>query len=154
MVEVYKRATVATDRFQEECAKSQDYNADLSEKLRETEEKLKEAKDRVQTQQLPNRSQELDHQVHEQLKEAEKTVEDATARATTVEQRVKKLEDLILLAKTEISKWLDAKDEAIQRLKRRLVQQQDETKQHEEKEQEVEEYIRIQEEYRDRIPNS
>ena len=52
-----------------------------------------------------------------------------------------------MLAKTEISKWLDAKDEAIQWLKRRLVQQQDETKQHEAKVQELEEYIRVQEDY-------
>ena len=123
VVEVYKNATAAADRLQEQCAESQADNTELSEKLRQTEEKLKEAKDRVQTQQLPNRSQELDHQVHEQLKEAEKKVEDTTARATTYEQRVKKLEDCILMAKTEISKGLDTKDDAIQRLKRRLAQQ-------------------------------
>ena len=38
-------------------------------------------------------------------------------------------------------KWLDAKDDAIQLLKRRLAQQRDETKHQEEKVQELEEYI-------------
>ena len=44
-------------------------------------------------------------------------------------------------------KWLDAKDDAIQLLKRRLAQQRDETKHQEEKVQELEEYIWIQEDY-------
>ena len=33
------------------------------------------------------------------------------------------------IGKTEISKWLDAKEEAIQRLKRQLAQQQEEKQQ-------------------------
>ena len=46
--------------------------------------------------------------------------------------RVKKIEGRLLLAKTEIAKWLDAKDEAIQQLKWQLAQQQEEKKQQEE----------------------
>ena len=45
------------------------------------------------------------------------------------------------MAKTEVGKWLDAKDAAIQKLKRLLAQQQEEKRQNEEQILELEEYV-------------
>ena len=56
------------------------------------------------------------------MHEAEAGIRTATARAEEAETRVKKVEECLLLAKIEIGKWLEAKDKAIQRLKRQLAQ--------------------------------
>ena len=51
------------------------------------------------------------------------------------------------MAKTKVGKWLDAKDAAIQGLKRQLAQQQEEKRKNEEQILELEEYVRTQEDY-------
>ena len=51
------------------------------------------------------------------------------------------------LARNDLSKWIEAKDHAIQQLKRKLAQQQDVAVQQTEQMQELEDYIRIQEDY-------
>ena len=51
------------------------------------------------------------------MQEAEASNRSATAQMEEAKTRVKKIEGRLLLAKTEIAKWLDAKDEAIQQLK-------------------------------------
>ena len=51
------------------------------------------------------------------------------------------------MAKTEIGKWLEVKDNVNQPLKRQLAQQQDQTQQQIEKVQELEDYIIIQVDY-------
>ena len=114
MAEAYKRAMAVANRLQEQCANEQANNADLLAKLQQTKERLKEVEDRLQAKQLPNRSQELDQKLGERLREIEKKVDDATDRANQAEQRVQQLEDRIMLAKTGICKWLDAKDHPIQ----------------------------------------
>ena len=48
------------------------------------------------------------------LQEAEVAIRTATVRAEKAETRAKKIEDRVLLAKTIIGKWLDAKDDVIQ----------------------------------------
>ena len=50
------------------------------------------------------------------------------------------------MAKIDLGKWMEAKDHAIQQLKRKLAQQDVVTQQVEQM-QELEEYIRIQEDY-------
>ena len=60
-------------------------------------------------------------QFQQKLQETKKKAEDATARAEAVEHKVNQLEERIILAKTKISKWLDAKDDTIQHLKRQLA---------------------------------
>ena len=49
-----------------------------------------------------------------------------------------KIEEFLLLAKPEIGKWLDVKDETIQRLKWQLVHHQEETRQQVEQNTELE----------------
>ena len=69
------------------------------------------------------------------------------ARPEKAETRSKKIEDELQLAKTEVGKWLDAKDNLIQRLRRQLAQQQETMQQHAEQVEELEEYVKSQEEY-------
>ena len=104
---------------------------------------MKEAEAQLQTSQLSNKSLEFD----KQLQEAETKAHNATIIAEQAQSRVKKLEECIILAKTEINKWLDANDDAIQQLKRQLAQQQDEVRQQLEQTQELKEYICIHEDY-------
>ena len=79
------------------------------------------------------------------MQEAEASNRCTTARAEEAETRVQKIEER--LTKTEIARWLDAKDKAIQRLIQQLVQQQEEKRQQEEQILELEEYVCIQEDY-------
>ena len=60
---------------------------------------------------------------------------------------MQKLEDCLSTARTHSSKWMAAKDHAIQQLKRKLAQEQDVVTQQVDQMQELEEYIRIQEDY-------
>ena len=85
--------------------------------------------------------------LEEQLRETVKKLEETTNRATEVEQKVQKLEDRLTMAKIDLGKWMDAKDRVIQQLKKKLAQQQDVVAQQVEQMQELEEYIRIQEDY-------
>ena len=85
------------------------------------------------------------------MQDAEASTRSAIAQAEEAKTRVEKIEERLLLAKTEIAKWLDAKDAAIQQLKRQLAQQlkrqltqqQEEKRQQEEQILELEEYVPI-----------
>mgnify|MGYP006957855544 CR=1 FL=1 len=94
-----------------------------------------------------NRPLEADQEWQQKLQQVEAAFKAAEARAEKAEIRSKKLEDRIQLAKTEIGKWLDAKDELIQQLRRKLAQQQEATCQNVEQVEELEEYVNVQTEY-------
>ena len=79
------------------------------------------------------------------MEQAETTCKEVEARAEKAETRSKKIEDRLQLAKTEVGKWLDAKESLIQRLRRQLAQQQETTRQNVEQVEELEEYIKEQE---------
>ena len=147
MAEAYKKATTTTDQLQEQYDESQANNVELLAKLQQTWEQLKEAKDRLQVQEGPNRSHENDHRSEEQLRETLKKLEQTTNQATQAEKKVLKLEDRLSMARIDLGKWMDAKDRVIQQLKKKLAQQQDVVAQQVEQMQELEEYIQIQEEY-------
>ena len=74
-------------------------------------------------------------------------MEETENRATQAEQQVYTLEDHLYLARNDLGKWMEAKDHAIQQWKRKLAQQQDVAIQQIEQMQELEDYIRIQEDY-------
>ena len=63
---------------------------------------------------MPDKSQVPSQQWEEQRKEAEKKVNEAAERVVKAEEKDKKLEDHIMLAKIQISKSLDSKDNSIQ----------------------------------------
>ena len=63
-----------------------------------------------------------------------------------IKKKVKKLEERIELAKMKIGALLDAKDKDIWELKQLVIQQKEITRQEQEKVEELEEYIRFQEE--------
>ena len=73
----------------------------------------------------PSRSHEHGQQLEEQLRETEKNQEEANDRVTQTEQKVQNLGDHRTMAKINIGKWMDANDQAIQQLKKKLAQQQD-----------------------------
>ena len=66
-------------------------------------------------------------------------------QAQRAEDRSRRMENRLQLAKTEINKWLDGKDNLIQKLRRQLAQQQEATRQNAEQVEELEEYVSIQE---------
>ena len=124
-------------------------------KLQQTEEQLKEAKYRLQAREGPRRSQENDQRPEQQLRETIKKLEETTNQATKAEKKVQKLEDRFAMAKIDLGKWMEAKDHAIQPLKTKLAEQYDVVAQRVQQMQELEQYIRIQEEYfSDRISKS
>ena len=88
MAEAYKKATTTTDQLQEQYDESQANNVELLAKLQQTWEQLKEAKDRLQVQEGPNRSHENDHRSEEQLRETLKKLEQTTNQATQADQKV------------------------------------------------------------------
>ena len=55
-----------------------------------------------------------DPELQQNLKQVETTCKQAEARAEKSETRSKKIEDRLQLAKAEVGKWLDAKDNLIQ----------------------------------------
>ena len=82
--------------------------------------KMISVQERQQLARLSDSKQEL----NQILQEVEASTQSAIVKAEEAETRVKKIEER--LTKTKIARWLDAKDKAIQRLKRKLVQQQEE----------------------------
>ena len=90
---------------------------------------MKEVEAQLQRSQLSDKPSESDQQLQQRLQEAKTEAHSAITRVEQAETTAKKLEERIILAKTEINKWLDAKDNAIQWLKRQLAQQQDEARQ-------------------------
>ena len=61
-----------------------------------------------------SRPLESDPELQQKLEQAETTHKEAEARADKGETRSKKIEDRLQLAKAEVGKWLDAKDNLIQ----------------------------------------
>ena len=66
---------------------------------------------------------EADQELQQKLQQVAATLKVAEARAKTTKTRSKKIEDRLQLAKTEVDKWLDAKDDLIQRLRQQLAKQ-------------------------------
>ena len=85
--------------------------------------------------------------LEKQLRDALRKLEEIENPATQAEQQVYTLEDHLYLARNDLGKWMEAKDHAIQQWKRKLAQQQDVAIQQIEQMQELEDYIRIQEDY-------
>ena len=92
-----------------------------------------------------SRPLESDQELQQKLQQVQAALKEAEARAEKAETRSKKLEDRLQLAKTKVGKWLDAKDDLIQQLHRKLAQQQEATRQNVEQVEELEEYVKIQE---------
>ena len=79
------------------------------------------------------------------LEQAETTCKEAEARPEKAETRSKKIEDRLQLAKIEVEKWIDVKDNLIQKLHQQSEQQQENTPQNAEQVEELEEYAKVQE---------
>ena len=73
MAELYKNATVASDVLIDKCKRTEAEKDELSKKLRQTEEKLKQAED-----QLLDRLSESDQELQQKLHEVEAAIEVAT----------------------------------------------------------------------------
>ena len=58
-----------------------------------------------------------DQELQQKLQQAEAALKESAARAEAAETRSKNLEDRLQLAKTEVGKWLNAKDDLIQKLR-------------------------------------
>ena len=86
----------------------------------------------VQERQQLARLSDSKQELNQILQEVEASTQSAIVKAEEAETRVKKIKERLLLAKTVVAKWVDAKDGTIQRLKRQLVQQQEEKWQWEE----------------------
>ena len=65
MAEAYKKATTTIDPLREQYDKRQANNVELLAKLQQIQERLKEAKERLQAQEFPNRSHEPDQHLEE-----------------------------------------------------------------------------------------
>ena len=72
MAEVCKRANAATNRLHDQCSTATKDNAELSERLRQAEEKVKQAEAHMQAQ--------SDQQLRDQPCKTEKKVEETNNR--------------------------------------------------------------------------
>ena len=147
MAELYKKALAASEVLNDKCTRTQGEKEELSKKFRQTEEKLRKAEEELLIHQQSARLFDSKQELNQRLQEAEASTRSAIGWAEEAETRVKKIEERLLLVKTEIAKWLEAKDVAIQQPKRQLAQQQEEKRQQEEQILELEEYVRIQDDY-------
>ena len=92
-----------------------------------------------------SRPLESDPELQQKLEQAETTRKEMEARAEKAENKSKRIEEQLQLAKTEVGKWINGKDNLIQQLHQQLVQQQETTHQNAEQVEELEEYIQVQE---------
>ena len=80
MVEACKKATTVTDRLHDRFSSAQVANTDLSERLCQTEEKLKKAEDQMQNRDFVNITQVPDQQLRNHLRKIEKKIHEANER--------------------------------------------------------------------------
>ena len=146
MADLYKKSSVVSEVLNAQCTNMKAENQQLTEQLLQVEEQLQKTRDEL-LQKESSRPLEADQELQQKLQQVEAAFKAAEARAEKAEIRSKKLEDRIQLAKTEIGKWLDAKDELIQQLRRKLAQQQEAMCQNVEQVEELEEYVNVQIEY-------
>ena len=152
MAEACKRATKAADQMHIEWLATKKSNEELSAWLQQIEEKLREAKEHIQTCDFLGIPHVLDKKLWDQLQAKEKEAQHTNRQAKEVEAKVKKMENRMQLAKTKLGAFLDAKDKRIHALKQQLQQQMVEKKEETEKVDELEVYIQMQEEhYSDQI---
>ena len=118
MADLYKKETVALEVLNKKYTRTQVEKEELSKQCRQIEEKLRKAEEELLTHQQPNRLSDFEQELKQRLKEAEASTQSATTRAEEADARAKKIEERLLSAKTEVGKWLDAKDAEIRRLKR------------------------------------
>ena len=90
---------------------------ELSEKCCQTEEKLKKAEEELLKRQQTTRISDSEQELNQRVQEAKASARSAIAWAEEVETRAKKIKEQLLLAKTKVGKWLDAKDYLIQQLR-------------------------------------
>ena len=105
----------------------------------------RKAREQFLQQESTSRPLGADPELQQKLEQAETTRREAKALAERAKNKSRIIEDRLQVAKIEVGKWLDAKDNLIQKLRRQLAQQQEATWQNAEQVEELEEYVKVQE---------
>ena len=100
----------ASEVLNDKCTRTQAEKEELWKKFRHTKEKQRKAEKELLLCTQPTKLSDFEQELNQRLQEAEAFTRSATVRAQEAKTRVKKIEERLLLAKTEIAKWLDAKD--------------------------------------------
>ena len=113
MVDMYKKATAATEILNKQCTTSLAENQRLSEKLREAEELLKKI-----TEEVLRRPDKFVQEWQQKCQQTEEALKQVEAKAVSLENRTKALEEQRHSAQTEFGNQLAEKDNIITRLRR------------------------------------
>ena len=144
IAEVCKRATKASDQMHKEWSATKKTNEELSTRLHEVELKLKHVGERLQVRES-EMSQGLDRMLQEQLSEQEVIIQRANKRAEKAETEIEKITGQLLAAQKELEAMVQARQEEINALNDQLKQQIIEAKEKQEKREELQLYITMQE---------
>ena len=93
MVDLYRKATTATDMLNAQCTPWKTENHRLFEQLRQTEEQLMKTREEMLQQAATHRTLESEQELQQKLQEAEDALKRTEARVETLENRTKALED-------------------------------------------------------------
>ena len=92
MVELYKRATTATDVLNAQCTWRQEENQQLKDQLRKAQVVLEKAREQILQLKSQNRRLESDSELQQKLEQAEQARREAEIRAEKAETRSRELE--------------------------------------------------------------
>ena len=136
MADRYKNATAASEILNAQCTSMQAENNNCRNNF-DNKEQLQKTREELLQQTSSSWPLGFDQELQQKLQEAK------AARAEATETRSKNIEDQLQLAKPEVGKWLEAKDDLIQKLHRQLAQQQETMRQNAEQVKELEEYVNV-----------
>ena len=117
LTDLYKKATTTSKVLNAQCTNMQAENQQLTEPLCQAKEQLQKTKEEMLQQGSASRPSEFDQELQQKLQQAKATLKEAEVRAEKAKTGSKKIEDRLQLAKMEVGKWLDIKDDLIQQMR-------------------------------------